>query len=353
MLGGAYFATMRKLHEARSFAELADLIVAQIPAVLGGGGLVVVDLDAAGDIRGVVGGGGFAEHLRRRIGCHDGFSDAGIDLSQLGGAVVAASDALGPAAYRIGGGVTRIFSAEVPSDTLVGEMVSGAFRRGILCAYLEAGNFQDSELRERFEAVLLNLRAIMERIACKDAEAKVVQKVLSFRPKQTLALFSINRAAEVIPLSQAAVAFSERRWHRDEPMWTLDGTARERVASASREAWGNPIEPLWGSVELNLGRGPEWMDLLPKLCGEAVLVMHPGDTPQGAAAPKILTNRQGEIMGWIAEGKTSAEVGIILGISPRTVEKHLEAIFQRMGVENRIAAVRSYMEMNERTSQHH
>jgi DNA-binding CsgD family transcriptional regulator len=90
------------------------------------------------------------------------------------------------------------------------------------------------------------------------------------------------------------------------------------------------------------------MDLLPKLCGEAALLMRPGESPHGVPATHILTDRQREIMGWIAEGKTSAETGIILGISPRTVEKHLEAIFQRMGVENRIAAVRSYMEMDER-----
>ena len=59
----------------------------------------------------------------------------------------------------------------------------------------------------------------------------------------------------------------------------------------------------------------------------------------------LLTRRQREIMEWIAEGKTSAETAIILDISPRTVEKHLEAIFQRLGVENRITAVRRYLEL--------
>jgi len=351
MLGGLYFETMRRLHEARSFTELAAIAVERVPGVVGRGEVVVVELDAAGVVRGVVGAGGFAEHLRHRIGSRDDLSSSrfggGLDLRKLGEAAVAASDSLSPGAYRIGAGVTRIFSAAVPSDTLAGEMVSGAFRRGVMCASLEAGNFQDPDLRERFEAILLNLRAILERIACQDAEAKIVQKVLTFRPKQTLSLFSLNRAAEVIPLSQAAVAFSERRWDRDVPMWTLDEASRERVARVAMECWENPVEPRWGSVELNLGRGPERIDLLPKLCGEAVLVMHPGESPQGAAAAHILTDRQREIMGWIAEGKTSAEAGIILGISPRTVEKHLEAIFQRMGVENRIAAVRSFMEMDE------
>ncbi|OYV04137.1 MAG: hypothetical protein CFE26_18510 [Verrucomicrobiales bacterium VVV1] len=63
-----------------------------------------------------------------------------------------------------------------------------------------------------------------------------------------------------------------------------------------------------------------------------------------AGTVPMLTRRQCDIMDWIAEGKTSAEVAMILEISPRTVEKHLEAVFQRLGVENRVAAMRSYLE---------
>jgi DNA-binding CsgD family transcriptional regulator len=37
-------------------------------------------------------------------------------------------------------------------------------------------------------------------------------------------------------------------------------------------------------------------------------------------------------------GKSNAEIGTILDISPRTVAKHLERIFQKLGVETRTAA---------------
>jgi len=43
---------------------------------------------------------------------------------------------------------------------------------------------------------------------------------------------------------------------------------------------------------------------------------------------------------WVAEGKTNAEVGMILNARPRTVAKHLERIFQKLGVESRTAAAR-------------
>lgn len=69
-----------------------------------------------------------------------------------------------------------------------------------------------------------------------------------------------------------------------------------------------------------------------------------GEENFAEAMKGVLTKRQLEIMEWISEGKTTAETATILKISPRTVEKHLEAIFERFGVENRIAAVRRYLD---------
>lgn len=52
-----------------------------------------------------------------------------------------------------------------------------------------------------------------------------------------------------------------------------------------------------------------------------------------------LTPREAEVLGWVAQGKTNPEVGTILGISSRTVQKHLERIYIQLGVENRHGAV--------------
>ena len=51
-----------------------------------------------------------------------------------------------------------------------------------------------------------------------------------------------------------------------------------------------------------------------------------------------LTERESEVLFWIAHGKTNREIAEILSMSPRTVNKHLEAIFQKLGVENRTSA---------------
>ncbi len=52
-----------------------------------------------------------------------------------------------------------------------------------------------------------------------------------------------------------------------------------------------------------------------------------------------LTLREAEILMWISRGKTNKEVGLILETSPRTVNKHLEHIFEKLGVPTRTAAV--------------
>lgn len=54
-----------------------------------------------------------------------------------------------------------------------------------------------------------------------------------------------------------------------------------------------------------------------------------------------LTMRESDVLLWIANGKTNREIGQILDMSPRTVNKHLEQVFRKLGVENRTAAAAS------------
>jgi DNA-binding response OmpR family regulator/DNA-binding CsgD family transcriptional regulator len=51
-----------------------------------------------------------------------------------------------------------------------------------------------------------------------------------------------------------------------------------------------------------------------------------------------VTGREADVLLWIANGKTNREIGQILEMSPRTVNKHLEQIFRKLGVENRTSA---------------
>lgn len=75
--------------------------------------------------------------------------------------------------------------------------------------------------------------------------------------------------------------------------------------------------------------------------GEVLIALH---SRRGPAREQILserfglTEREGEVLFWVTQGKTNADIGGILGLSGRTVNKHLEQIFQKMGVDNRTSA---------------
>jgi DNA-binding CsgD family transcriptional regulator len=55
--------------------------------------------------------------------------------------------------------------------------------------------------------------------------------------------------------------------------------------------------------------------------------------------PSTLSARQAECLGWVAQGKTDPEIGIILGVSPRTVRFHLDKAKDKLKVMTRVQAV--------------
>ena len=51
-----------------------------------------------------------------------------------------------------------------------------------------------------------------------------------------------------------------------------------------------------------------------------------------------LTDRESEVLFWVQEGKTSADIACICAVHERTVHKHLENIYRKLSVPNRAAA---------------
>lgn len=73
---------------------------------------------------------------------------------------------------------------------------------------------------------------------------------------------------------------------------------------------------------------------------ERLLIQSQAHVPEPDALVRALklTQREAEVLHWVALGKTNVEVGAVLEMSPRTVNKHLEHIFQKLNVETRTAA---------------
>lgn len=58
-----------------------------------------------------------------------------------------------------------------------------------------------------------------------------------------------------------------------------------------------------------------------------------------------LTNREAEVLLWVAQSKSNGDVAMILGMSEKTVKQHMSNIFGKLGVENRNAAAMEAVEV--------
>ena len=71
------------------------------------------------------------------------------------------------------------------------------------------------------------------------------------------------------------------------------------------------------------------------------------DGPPDAAPLRAalgLSERQAEVLMWIAQGKGNADIGQIIGISLPTVKMHITRLFETLGCETRTAAARIALE---------
>lgn len=114
----------------------------------------------------------------------------------------------------------------------------------------------------------------------------------------------------------------------------------EAVSALLVEAMANPLagpivvgESEARRIQLTaLGRAGEDEWLWRMMCDEA------GGEEAALRKRFGLTAREAEVCLWVARGKPNRDIGEILGLSPRTVNKHLETVFMKLGVENRASA---------------
>lgn len=82
-------------------------------------------------------------------------------------------------------------------------------------------------------------------------------------------------------------------------------------------------------------------EILLRLSRDASLDASPDAAAAGIARLRArlrVTAREAEVLLWLSRGKATRDIGEILALSPRTITKHLEGIYAKLGVENRTAA---------------
>lgn len=350
MLGKSYFDLARAIYRAASFDDLVDLLVSKLPHLIGADEVLVMESSPLSGICRVSDHGPIAKRLGERMelvnsltGEHPIYKR--VDFNDPGDLGFAMSDYIAPSDYRESEFVQKVFGEMAMNDVLFGLLVSGKRRSAYINCYLRNRTYA-FQARERFDAILITARGVLDKMEAHNVEMAVHQQILLARSGSHMAVFVTKGPGEIFPLNHAAVGLTEAWWGPDEATFQIGDQRIKELEIELDSAWENPVTAKWTEVKLDLGGGEIAVQVLPKLNGEMILMYQvPGGEADTEEAMSILTRRQREIMDWIAEGKTSAEAAIILGISPRTVEKHLEAVFQRLGVENRIAAMRRYLDL--------
>jgi DNA-binding CsgD family transcriptional regulator len=120
-----------------------------------------------------------------------------------------------------------------------------------------------------------------------------------------------------------------------EPLWTW--VKQQEIALASKGKNGvllqqNPLVLVRESKRLVIHPVFDFDQIL-------LLVEERPIAPQPQPLVGIsLSPREEQVLNLVAQGKTDKEIGMILALSTRTVQKHLEHIYQKIGVQSRTAA---------------
>jgi DNA-binding response OmpR family regulator len=127
-----------------------------------------------------------------------------------------------------------------------------------------------------------------------------------------------------------------------DPAWTPDrGRLPDALTGAARQLLADKAQPSASSRAEVRGLEIDLAVLESDRPGEILLrLTEAREEGKIAVLQKFnaLTRREAEVLLWVSYGKTNRTISEILGISPRTVNKHLEQVFRKLGVETRAAA---------------
>ena len=182
---------------------------------------------------------------------------------------------------------------------------------------------------------------LLARIRVHLANARISQSARAALDASGRFLLAANRAGQVLWLTPQAARLLRNVFpnvnseaivlpaHIRE--WLEQYTGRDAAVASGGIAFGPPNS----GVKLELS-------VISQIGADEILLRlidgDPHDDQMALRTKLGLTQREAEVLLWIARGKSNRDVAEILTLSPRTVNKHLEQIFTKLGVENRTSA---------------
>ena len=166
------------------------------------------------------------------------------------------------------------------------------------------------------------------------------------------ALEALDRGVVVLDRSLAVKSWTRRAWvaatrhfpdHPPTPTRLPEPLARWALSRLR----GGDVAAVLAPLVIERDEARLTARLIPDLAGglaggQFVLVLDERIDSPGAECNRLLslglTEREAEVLCWVARGQTNRAIGQQLGLSPRTVQKHLEHVFAKLAVDTRTAA---------------
>ncbi len=181
------------------------------------------------------------------------------------------------------------------------------------------------------------LDVLFARIRVHLANARTAQSARHALDTAGRTLLAANRDGEILWCTPQAVKLIEEAL----PGW--DGAALPEPLRAWLRGVADGQESVPAPPTIAIDEARRLLFSLLSATGESEILFRiaiDGTDAQAAILRRIytVTGREAEVLLWVAQGKSNRDIGEILGLSPRTVNKHLETIYQKLGVENRASA---------------
>ncbi|MDO6964517.1 response regulator [Rhizobium alvei] len=184
----------------------------------------------------------------------------------------------------------------------------------------------------------INIEELRARIRVHLANARSAQSARVALDAAGRHLLATRRNGQTLWSTPQAVRLINAAMGSDDGLETVSGRIRawllQRENGSQPQDQGISIEATGGAVLV--------LSFLGSIGQDEHLFRLTGQTQQNDGEKLrqtfALTGRESEVLVWIAKGKSNRDIGDILGLSARTVNKHLEQIYVKLGVENRASA---------------
>ncbi|EGD59018.1 two component LuxR family transcriptional regulator [Novosphingobium nitrogenifigens DSM 19370] len=184
----------------------------------------------------------------------------------------------------------------------------------------------------------VNVHELLARVRVHMGHARAVQASTVGLDATGRMMLSTDLAGQFLwctPLAERAIARVEAGWSRERGM--VPEVLRQAIERLLQRGDAPGV-----SVRIENGDWSLELVLIAQYRENEVLIRLNELDPQGDAnrlqSRLGLTEREAEVLLWISYGKSNADISDVLAISPRTVQKHLERIYEKLGVETRAAA---------------